>query len=542
MAEQDDIPQAVERKPGPRSLQFIWIVPIVAALVGGFIALKTFWEHGPTITIRFVSGEGIEAGKTKIKHKSVDIGTVRSVGLSPDHKTVIVSAEIDRNAAEGFLVEDTRFWVVRPRIAGGQISGLGTLLAGSYIGSDPGQSKTEKRDFVGLETPPPITSDLPGRQFKLRADDVGSLDIGSPVYFRGILAGRVVSAEIANDGRSADVGVFVHAPYDRFVTTDTRFWNASGVDLSVDAGGVKVETESIATLLLGGIAFAAPEESAAPTADANSQFPLWNNKVDAMKDRETVVETYRLVFRQSVRGLAIGAPVDFRGVTVGEVRRIDLEFDPDTVTFVTAVTIQLWPERLRAHNRDPNRQWDQKYTPVQRLQRFVAHGFRAQMRSANLLSGQLYVALDFFPKAAPATLDTKRSPPEIPTIPGSLAELEESLGNIVKNLEKVPFDKLAADLRRSLDTLDKTLKRADVVMNQISTDIAPEIKATLEQARKTLGSAQQVLATDSPVQGDLRETLQEVQKAAEQVRALTDYLERHPESLIRGRRPAGDVK
>jgi len=542
MAERDDIPQAVERKPGPRSLQFIWIVPIVAALVGGFIALKTFWEHGPTITIRFVSGEGIEAGKTKIKHKSVDIGTVRSVGLSPDHKTVIVSAEIDRNAAEGFLVEDTRFWVVRPRIAGGQISGLGTLLAGSYIGSDPGQSKAEKRDFVGLETPPPITSDLPGRQFKLRADDVGSLDIGSPVYFRGIVAGRVVSAEIASDGKSADVGVFVHAPYDRFVTIDTRFWNASGVDLSVDAGGVKVETESLATLLLGGIAFAAPGDSAAPVADANSQFPLWNSKVDAMKDRESVVETYRLVFRQSVRGLAIGGPVDFRGITVGEVRRTDLEFDPETVTFVTAVTIQLWPERLRAHNRDPNRQWDSKYTPTQRLQRFVEHGFRGQLRSANLLSGQLYVALDFFPKAAPATLDTKRTPAEIPTIPGSLAELEESLGNIVKNLEKVPFDKLAADLRRSLDTLDKTLKRADVVLNQVSTDIAPEIKATLEQARKTLGSAQQVLATDSPVQGDLRETLQEVQKAAEQVRALTDYLERHPESLIRGKRPAGDVK
>jgi len=541
MTERDDgVPQAVARKPGARSLQFVWIVPIVAALVGGFVALKNIWEHGPTITIRFLSGEGIEANKTRIKHKAVDIGTVKSVGLSPDHKTVIVTAEIDRNAADGFLVEDTRFWVVRPRIAGGQISGLGTLLAGSYIGSDPGKSKAEKRDFEGLETPPPITSDLPGRQFKLRADDLGSLDIGSPVYFRGIVAGRVVSTEIAPDGHSAAVGLFIHSPYDRFVTTDSRFWNASGLDLSVDASGVKLQTQSLATLLLGGITFEAPEDSAGTVAQADTQFPLWNSRADAMKDRETVVETYRLVFRQSVRGLAVGAAVDFRGVTVGEVRRIELEYDPQAVSFVTAVTIHLWPERMRPRNRQTQELG--KLTPNQRLERFVAHGFRGQLRSANLLTGQLFVALDFFPKAPPAKLDTKRTPAEIPTVQGSLAELEESLGNIVKNLEKVPFDKLVADLRRSLDTLDKTLKRADTLMTQLSNDIAPELRSTLEQARKTLGSAQQVLSSDSPVQGDLRDTLQEVTRAAEQVRALTDYLERHPESLIRGKRPSGDTK
>jgi len=429
---------------------------------------------------------------------------------------------------------------VRPRIAGGQISGLGTLLAGSYIGSDPGKSKAEKRDFEGLETPPPITSDLPGRQFKLRADDLGSLDIGSPVYFRGIVAGRVVSTEIAPDGHSAAVGLFIHSPYDRFVTTDSRFWNASGLDLSLDASGVKLQTQSLATLLLGGITFEAPEDSAGTVAQADTQFPLWNSRADAMKDRETVVETYRLVFRQSVRGLAVGAAVDFRGVTVGEVRRIELEYDPQAVSFVTAVTIHLWPERMRPRNRQTQELG--KLTPNQRLERFVAHGFRGQLRSANLLTGQLFVALDFFPKAPPAKLDARRTPPEIPTVQGSLAELEESLGNIVKNLEKVPFDKLVADLRRSLDTLDKTLKRADTLMTQLSNDVAPELRSTLEQARKTLGSAQQVLSSDSPVQGDLRETLQEVTRAAEQVRALTDYLERHPESLIRGKRPSGDTK
>ena len=503
-------------------------------MIGGWLAIKAVWDKGPTIHIQFKNGEGIEAGKTRIKHKAVDIGTVRTVRLSHDLKSVIVSAEIDRGAADGFLVDDTRFWVVRPRIAGGQVSGLGTLLAGSHIGSDPGKSTTERREFVGLETPPPVTSDESGKQFKLVADDLGSLDIGSPVYFRGANAGRVVSTEIARDGKNVLLGVFVQAPYDQFVSEETRFWNASGVDLSVDASGFKLHTQSLLTLALGGVAFETPAEaSAAATAPGGAQFRLWAGRADAMRPRETVVETYRLVFEQSIRGLSVGAPVDFRGIAVGEVRSIALRHDAATSRFYTHLDIHLWPERLRVDDKEP---------AAQRMQRFVSRGFRGQLRSANLLTGQLYVALDFFPKAAPARFDPKKSPPEIPVISTGLAELQESVTNIVANLEKVPFDKLAADLRRALATLDTTLKRTDALMAQLSTDIAPELRTTLEQARKTLKSAEGALSSDSPVQGDLRETLNEVTRAAETVRSLADYLERHPESLIRGRREGSDKK
>jgi paraquat-inducible protein B len=385
---------------------------------------------------------------------------------------------------------------------------------------------------VGLETPPAVTADLPGRAFTLRAENLGSLEIGSPIYYRGLVAGHVISAEVPPDGKTVMVGVFVEAPYDRLVSTESRFWNASGVDVALDAGGVKFETQGLVSLLVGGIAFENPPEPAdAPAAQAKSQFRLWNTRAEAMATRETVVEVYRLVFSQSVRGLAIGAPVDFRGITVGEVRSIALRHEPRTTVFETAVDINLWPERMRTNNRIPS---------GPRMQRFVEHGFRGQLRSANLITGQQYVALDFFPKAAKATMDMSRAPPEIPTVPGSLAELQDSLGNVVKSLEKVPFDKLAEDLRRALATLDATLKRADVVMEKLANEVAPDLRATLEQARKTLGAAQQVLATDSPAQGDLRETLQEVTRAAETVRSLADYLERHPESLIRGKRSADE--
>jgi paraquat-inducible protein B len=530
------LPDAVVRERGPRSFQLVWLIPIVALAIGGWVAAKAVWERGPTISIEFKTAEGIEANKTRIRHKAVDIGTVTQVKLSEDNKAVIVTAELNRNAGRGFLAEDTRYWVVRPRIAGGQISGLGTLLAGSYIGADPGQSKSERRAFTGLETPPPITSDLPGRRFMLRADELGALDNNSPVYYRGVLAGRVISIEVPPDGKQVMVGVFVHSPFDKLVGTDTRFWNASGVDLTIDASGLKLQTTSLIPLLLGGIAFEAPPESGgARQADENATFFLWSGRNDAMRPRETTIETFVIRFTQSVRGLAVGAPLDFRGINAGEVRAIYLEFDPKQVRFLQVVEVHLYPDRLRSRQRAGT---PPESPPAQRIQRFVERGFRAQLRSANLLTGQMYVALDFFPKAPKATMDLAAKPPEIPSVPGGLGELQESITNIVTRLEKVPFDVIAKDVRTALASLDATLKQAEALMTKLDSEVAPELRATLEQARKTLRSAEGALASDSPLQGDLRGTLIEVTKAAESVRALTDYLERHPESLIRGRRGA----
>lgn len=531
------IPEAVSRAPGRRSIPIIWLVPIIALAIGAWLGGRALFEKGPMITIQFKSAEGIEANKTRIRHKAVDIGIVRAVRLSADYKSALVTAELERESADAFLAEDTRFWVVRPRIAGGQISGLTTLLAGSYIGADPGKSSTEKRAFVGLETPPAITSDEPGRAFSLRADEVGSLDINSPLYFRGLLAGRVVSTQLTPDGKEAAIGVFVQDPYDKLVTTETRFWNASGIDLTIDASGVKLQTQSLVPLLLGGISFETPAElTASPRAESNTQFRLWDGRAAAMKPRETVIETFVIKFTQSVRGLSVGAPVDFRGITAGEVRDIYLEFDPAAVRFLQVVQIHLYPERLRSRYRDPSRRATPETAPAQRIQRFVERGFRAQLRSANLLTGQMYVALDFFPKAPKATMSLAQTPPEIPSIPGGLGELQESIQNIVAKLEKVPFEQIAQDLRRTMGTLDATLRKADALIAQLGSDIAPELRKTLEAARKTFQSAETALASDSPLQGDLRETLIEVTRAAESVRALTDYLERHPESLIRGKK------
>jgi paraquat-inducible protein B len=537
--EEERFPEAVPRKPGLRWLQPIWIIPIVAAVVGGWLAVQSLLESGPKITIRFKSAEGLEAHKTHIKYKDVDIGIVRSIELDDEKKGVVVTAHMVKQASKGLLVDDTRFWVVRPRISGGRVTGLSTLFAGAYIGTDPGHSTSEKRDFAGLDTPQIVTSDVAGRRFVLGAEDLGSIDVGSPVYFRGLSAGEVVATDVASDGKEVLVTVFVSAPYDRFVTTDSRFWNASGIDLTLDASGVRLNTQSLATVIVGGIAFDTPMEPAAgppARAEANSNFVLWPDRANALKPRETVVETYTMRFPQSVRGLQVGALVDFRGVTIGEVSSIDLEYDPVRVDFKTAVRVRFFPERLQPRSYKATAASNELADAKQRMQKFVAHGFRAQLRSSNLLTGQLFVALDFFPAAAPATIDFAQGAPEIPTMPGSLAQLEESLGVIVKKIEKIPFDAIGEDLRKALASLDATLKTVDRAAGRIDRDIVPELKATLENARKTFESAQRTLSQDSPVQSDLRDALQEVSRASEALRALVDSIERQPDSLLRGKR------
>ncbi|MBS1138079.1 MAG: hypothetical protein H6R11_2033 [Proteobacteria bacterium] len=243
-----EIPAAVAVPRRRWSPSLVWLIPIVAAVIGGWLAVKGILERGPTVTIGFNTAEGLEAGKTRIKYKDVDIGLVKSIALAEDRKGVVVTAELTKQA-EDFLVEDTRFWVVRPRVAGGSVSGIGTLFSGAYIGFDAGKSAVPRREFTGLETPPVVTAGLPGRHFILTSEDLGFLDIGAPIYFRRIPVGQVVAFELDKDGAGVTFKIFINAPYDRYVTGNTRFWQASGVDVTLDAGGFRVNTESLASIL-----------------------------------------------------------------------------------------------------------------------------------------------------------------------------------------------------------------------------------------------------------------------------------------------------
>ena len=539
-----DLPEAVAVPKRRFTPQLIWLVPIVAVLVGGWLAVKAVLEHGPTITITFKTAEGLEAGKTKIKYKDVEIGVVKRVTLSPNRKGIVATAELSKQAEE-FLREDTRFFVVRPRITAGGVSGLGTLLSGGYIGMDIGKSRETRRDFVGLEVAPIITGEEPGRQFMLRADDLGSTDVGSPVYFRRVTVGQVVATSLDKDGKGVTFTVFIQAPYDQYVTKNTRFWNASGIDVSLDATGIQIHTESVVSILVGGIAFQVePDSAPEPPADANTIFPLFSDRTQAFKRPDTVVDTYLLVFDGSVRGLAAGAPIDFRGVTIGEVVRIGVSIDPKTLVFRMPVEVRIYPRRLSARQfigstLPPAETEAVRYS---RMKQFIDHGLRAQLRSGNLLTGQLYVALDFFPGAPKVMIDLAKKPPEIPTIPGTFEELQDMLTGIVKKLDKLQIEEIGGDTRKVLASLDETLKGVDGLLKSVDAGVVPDLRRTLDTAAQTLKSAEGTLksaegtlSSVSPLQADLEQTLRELSRTLTAVRALAELLQQHPESLIRGK-------
>lgn len=335
--------------------------------------------------------------------------------------------------------------------------------------------------------------------------------------------------------------IFVRAPYDQYVTTNTRFWNVSGINVSLGAGGLQVRTESLLSLLIGGIAFQAPpNQPVAPAADPRAFFTLFATRDAAMKVPEGVEERFVVPFTQSVRGLSVGAPVEFRGVTVGEVLRIGTEFDAATYRFVQPVEIGIYPERLRARSADKGAALPPPSSDEERLQRaktFVERGFRAQLRSGSLITGQAYIALDFFPNAPKSKFDPSKRPLEIPAVPGPFENIEEKVASIVEKLDRVQYEQIGADARKALASLDQTLRDASALVKRADAESVPALNAALQEATRTLERAQGALAADSPVQTDLRETLREVTRAAASIRALADMLERQPQSLIRGKPP-----
>jgi paraquat-inducible protein B len=517
-----------------RNFSIVWLVPILALLIGGWLAVKAISEKGPTITITFASAEGMEAGKTKIKYKDVDIGQVNEIRLSDDLKHVLVTAELKKEV-EKYLNDKTRFWVVRATVRGGSVSGLGTLLGGAYIGIDPGTGGQPTKSFTGLEVSPVITSGLPGRHFWLRADSLGSINIGAPVYYRQIQVGQVVSYDFSKGQDAVDIQLFIEAPHHTQVTENTRFWNASGVDVTLNAQGLKVDTQSLVSILGGGLAFDVPKnELPGKEAAENATFRLYPD-YDSIQEKTYSVRRYwMLYFDQSVRGLSVGAPVEMFGVKVGEVISLELEFDPKKKSFRVPVRVVFEPERISgtkelahtvtAEDADKN------------LRMYIEErGLRAQLKSGNLLTGQQIVDLGFHPEAKKVKMTYVDGYPVIPTVGGSLEQIQESLARITSRLEKVPFEQIGSELQQVLVEAKVTLKQAGEFAGKLNNETAPQLKATLTELQKTLTELQGTVGKDSPLSYNAKKSLEELSLTLRALRELTETLDRQPQSVIFGK-------
>lgn len=524
-------PTPITRKWHGPSL--VWLVPIVALAVGVALLIRAVLSTGPQVTIDFHSANGLRPGKTEVRYKEVVVGRVEAVTLSEKRDHVQATVRLDRSVSN-IAVEDTRFWVVRPRIDTAGVSGIETLFSGAYIGVDAGESTKQKRHFTGLENPPFVLRGEPGRGFVLRTEDLGSLDVGSPILYKRNRVGRVVGYNLDPLVDELWVQIFIEAPYDKLVNPQTRFWNASGVEVSLNSSGLRVDTQTLASVISGGISFERPQGTQGlPPAPDGSRFKLFPDRKAALAPPDGPPLRVRMVFDQSVRGLDIDAPVDFLGIEIGAIKAIRLDYDGKRKRFPVEVEAEIYPTRLGAV-RDSMRQEgdDDKRRDTTLLQRLVQNGLRAQARTGNLLTGQMYVALDFPGKVSKAELDTSTAIPAIPTVPGTLSDVQPQIAEIVAKVNKVPFDEIGRNL-------NDTLSQARLAIEQLR----PDAQASLAEVRRTLQSVQETLQRadrslldpSAPIQRNAEQTLHDLQRAAQSLRVLTDYLQRHPESLLRGK-------
>ena len=527
-----------------KSFTLVWLVPLVALLIGGWLAVKAISEKGPTITIAFEDANGLEAGKTQIKYKEVEIGKVASIQFSEDASHVIVTAGMTKQA-ERFLTETTRFWVVRARVSGSEVSGLATLFSGAYIAVDPGQEGKPARHFKGLETAPVVTTDLPGRHFLLKAEELGSIDYGSPVYYRQIKVGEVEGVSLDDAGETVTVQVFVQAPYQQFVRQNTRFWQSSGLDLEINAQGLRVDTQSLVSLMIGGIEFGTLDgDMMKAPAEANAQFRLYDNYSAAQKRQYEETGRYLLYFNQSVRGLSTGAPVEFLGIQIGEVVDINLESGEDIDVSRVAVAIDIELERCgMCSNLEAGAQ--------QELALLVEKGLRAQLKLGNLLTGQLYVALDYYPDEMPQAVIESDDIPVIPTMSADLDGIISNAGRFVARLDKLPIEDIgknidrltrelaqgvnASEVKQAVGALDEAMQTIKIAADRVNASTLPALDSALAKLDKAAGDLEALVDADAPLQHELLRALEELASAARAVRSMADLIERQPESIIRGK-------
>lgn len=562
-ARADSLPPLAEARRH-RRLSLVWILPLLAAAIVAYVTYQAIVAHGPSITITFKTAEGLRVEQTQVKYKAVALGTVQEVELSEGGDHVVV--HIDMNArAEPLLTEHTQFWVVRPRLSAGAIAalqaGLETLVSGSYIELDPGSPGGEKkRHFRGLEKPPAVRSGEPGTTFVLHASQIGSLGPGSQVLHRQVTVGEILGYDLDEKSGELAIRAFVRAPYDQLVRRDTCFWNVSGVDVGMSADGLHVEIASVRTMLSGGVAFQTPERKLhAPRAQADDQFRLYATEAAAEVALHGQSIPYVVYFHDSIQGLSEGSPVKLFGVQVGNVTDLRLVLDPEGhegAPLAARVGFVLQPQRALEGDAAA-------FLTPDPMRAQVANGLRVMLESENYLTGEKALSLSYV-SGAPAA--KARDEGETLVVPGdarSLSALSGALSDVATRLNKIPFERIgksldhtlasvdqvvsSPSLKRAIDDLAGTLHEAHALTRDAQRNLSPAlsrlptISAQVEDAVENANAALASVGDEgSDFQRKTQRLLTEVADMARSVRLLSDFLERNPEALLRGRGPRGE--
>jgi paraquat-inducible protein B len=483
----------------------VWILPIVALLLGIWAVVYSLTQQGPEIEILFDTASGLVEGKTSVKYLDVEVGQVENIRFTRDREAVVATVKMDLDA-EDLLREDTRFWVVTAQLGGGTVSGLDTLLSGAYIQLAPGTGESGARDFVALDTPPVTPPGAPGMHLELYTDESPTLGPGDPVLFQGFKVGRVETADFDPEREEIRYRLFVDAPYHELIDSAVRFWDVSGVSLSVDASGLEVSMGSLESILLGGVAFGVPPGMAQGIpVEPGSEFRLYSSYSNILDDPYRYGVHYVVEFNQSLRGLSAGAPVEYRGIRLGYVKRIMMRelmgLRPSGSGDPIPVLIYVEPGRLDAGDNS----------------------------TGNLITGSMYIEFDYYPDEPAAELGSFQEYTTIPTISGGLSRIEHQVSALLAKVNGLPLEDTVTGINQTMGELNATLASLRGILEHNNTQmLTTELQATLVELRTVLAG----LSPDSQAYQSLNASLLELNRTLQNLSDFSRTLSDQPNSLV----------
>ena len=525
--------------PRTRRISAVWLIPLIAVLIGLWLVFSYLSSQGPVITLKLADAEGITAGKTAVKTRNVQVGVVENVTLSDDLSHTLLTVQM-QDETERMLNEETRFWVVKPRVGREGISGLSTVLSGAYIELLPGKNGKKAKTFAVLESPPTEKTGN-GLFLRLVSKPGSNISNGDPVSFRNLKVGRVVETEFDASAKIFRHRIFIEKPYDVLVSESSRFWKVSGIGFQLDAGGFQAQLNSLEALLGGGISFAVPDPDMRTGGAVNDdyQFILHDDEEAARRALYTQTLDYVLLIERSVRGLQSGAPVEYRGIRVGSVEQVPWTFGYRSTEGLgrqpIPVLIRLEPQRITHQALIDLPRWREE------LGELIKGGLRASLKSGNLITGSLFVDLEFYQGVPTAELTaTHHGVSVFPSISaGSLAKIEDQIHQLLKTLNGLPMQDMANNMNRNLANLATITQRVENLLNDPALNQLPQqLSDNMESLQGTLSSWQSGGDGYHKLQG----TLEKLNRLLDEAEPLLDTLNEQPNALIFQRHPAQDTQ
>ncbi|EAQ67253.1 putative paraquat-inducible protein B [Marinomonas sp. MED121] len=528
-----------------RPISKVWLVPFVALTIGLWMLYYNWTNQGPLITITFDNAEGLEVDITKIKLRDITIGKVVDLKLSEQFDSIELTARLDKNT-DPLLKEDSSFWVVKPRVGKEGISGLSTILSGGHIEISPGQSNVSRYEFTGLETPPITPAGTPGLRITLNSDDEFAFTTGDPIIYKGLTVGRFEKVKFNFEDRIVYYDAFIEEPYHQLITKNTRFWNTSGLRLDLSSDGISVQTGNVETLLTNGITFGVPEGMLpGPVATEEDVFTIHSDKESASSTKYLHSVEYVMLISTSIRGLEVGAPVEYRGVHVGKVVATNLNLDAEKSLLENdlkiPVLLSLEPGLVGLPDTKESEEGIRRQT-----QNWIKKGLKASLANGNILTGSLFVELQHFPDYPVDTIEKKNDYVIIPTIENNLGQIANKATDFIDTLNKLPLEALTKDTQQVLKDLSATLSQLNQTSRKINGLVdqtkAAELPNQLQETLDKVSTMTQGLSEGSPGYNELLNTLQAIQSSLHELKPLLNKVKNRPNSLIFSDNQPSDIE